>query len=67
MFTIYPKAVKVFKAVLANSNAEVENHVETDIKPNSVEKQVAQSSQKTQKTAVTAALKDECLVCPAMG
>ena len=57
MFTIYPKAVKVFKAALANSNAEVENHVETDIKPNSMEKQVAKSSQKTQKAAVTAATK----------
>ena len=67
MFTIYPKAVKVFKAALANSNAEVENHVETDIKPNSVEKQVAQSSQKTQKTAVTAALKDESVAAVRQG
>jgi hypothetical protein len=45
MFTIYPKAVKVFKAVASNEEVVQNVDNQTAEKPATVEKQVAQSSQ----------------------
>ena len=54
MFTIYPKAVKVFKAVASNEEVVQNVDNQTAEKPATVETQVAQSGQKAEKVTVTA-------------